>query len=128
MEGLYEFFFFFFDNSIVGERDLNPLCWKHQGRSVWILSINYCWSFWLYVAPADCETLNIDMLVKIWSGFTLWLVWKEPPAPFWTLKGLDKLKSLMLYTLFEWSRVWGFTHWATIFEFHSSLRFDGWFL
>ena len=121
-------FFFFFDNSIVGERDLNPLCWKHQGRSVWILSINYCWSFWFYVALADCETLNIDMLVKIWSGFTLWLVWKEPPAPFWTLKGLDKLKSLMLYTLFEWSRVWGFTHWATIFEFHSSLRFDGWFL
>ena len=49
-------FFFFFDNSIVGERDLNPLCWKHQGRSVnfeYQLLLKFlvlCCSCWLWDA------------------------------------------------------------------------------
>ena len=34
---------------------------------------------------------------------------------------VDCVKSLLLRALFEWSRIWGFTHCHSLFEFHNSV-------
>ena len=37
---------------------------------------------------------------------------------------IDQLKSLMLLTLFDWSRTWSFTNCTSIFDFQISLRYS----
>ena len=58
-------------------------------------------------------------------GVTLqmWLIWKERNAQTFeeTEKLVDRVKSLLLRTLFEWSRMWGFTHCHSLFEFLNSV-------
>ena len=56
----------------------------------------------------------------------MWLVWKERHSlTFKDIeRSLDQLKSLLIHTLFEWFRAWGFTHCTCILEFHNSLGFS----
>ena len=56
----------------------------------------------------------------------MWLVWEERHSlTFKDIeRSLDQLKSLLIHTLFEWFRAWGFTHCTSILEFHNSLRFS----
>ena len=53
----------------------------------------------------------------------MWLIWKECNARTFeeTERLVDCVKSLLLRTLFEWSRIWGFTHWHSLFEFLNSV-------
>ena len=48
----------------------------------------------------------------------MWLIWKECNARTFeeTERLVDCVKSLLLRTLFEWSRIWGFTHCHSLFE------------
>ena len=49
----------------------------------------------------------------------MWLVWKERNNCTCedVKRLLDHLKSLLIRTLFDWSRVGGFTHCTSIFDF-----------
>ena len=37
-------------------------------------------------------------------------------------RSLDQLRSLLIRTLIDWSRPWGFTHCNSIFDFQASLQ------
>lgn len=51
----------------------------------------------------------------------MWLVWKEQNSRIFKdlVKSIDQMKSLLIRTLFDWSRAWGFTHCTLIFDFQS---------
>ena len=53
----------------------------------------------------------------------MWLVWKERNArTFEDVESpIDKLKTLLARTLFECSRIWGFTHCSSLSDFLISI-------
>ena len=55
----------------------------------------------------------------------MWLVWKECNARTFEdiERPIDPLKTLLVRTLFEWSRIWGFTHCISLSNFIISIRF-----
>ena len=59
----------------------------------------------------------------IWFQCLMWLIWKERKARTFkeTKRLVDCVKSLLLRTLFEWSRIWGFTHCHSLFDFFNSV-------
>ena len=52
-------------------------------------------------------------------GCLMWLVWRERNSHTSEdiERPVDLLKSLLAGTLFEWSRIWGFTHCLTLSDF-----------
>ena len=56
----------------------------------------------------------------------MWLTWKEHNARTFedTERTLDLLKSLLTRTLFEWSRIWGFTCCSSLPNFINSVSFS----
>ena len=52
--------------------------------------------------------------------------WKEHNARTFedTERAVDLLKSLLTRTLFEWPRIWGFTHCTSLLEFINSVSFS----
>lgn len=46
----------------------------------------------------------------------MWLVWKEHNAQTFEdiERPIDLLKTLLVRTLFEWSRIWGLTHCSSL--------------
>ena len=63
---------------------------------------------------------------KVWNMVPtclMWLIWKERNARTFeeTERLVDFVKSLLLRTLFEWSRIWGFTHCHSLFDFLNSV-------
>ena len=53
----------------------------------------------------------------------MWLVWKEHNAQTFedVESPIDKLKTLLARTLFEWSRIWGLTHCSSLSDFLISI-------
>ena len=49
----------------------------------------------------------------------MWLIWRERNSRMFEdiERPVDLVKSLLVGTLFEWSRIWGFTHCASM-SFH----------
>ena len=69
---------------------------------------------------------------KVWNlvpTCLMWLVWKERNArTFEDVESpIDKLKTLLARTLFEWSRIWGFTHCNSLSDFLISISLSLWF-
>ena len=63
---------------------------------------------------------------KVWNlvpACLMWLVWKERNArTFEDVESpIDKLKTLLARTLFEWSRIWGLTHCSALSDFRNSI-------
>ena len=53
----------------------------------------------------------------------MWLIWKELNTYIFedVEKSADFLKSLLVGTLFGWSRIWGFTQYISVFDFVQSI-------
>ena len=53
----------------------------------------------------------------------MWLVWKERNTRTFedVESSIDKLKTLLVRTLFEWSRIWGLTHCSAFSDFRNSI-------
>ena len=58
----------------------------------------------------------------------MWFVWKEQNRRTFEDMGssLDQLKTLFACTTFDWSCIWGLTHFSSILEFQVSLKFSFW--
>ena len=56
----------------------------------------------------------------------MWLGWKECNAQTFEdiERPIDLLKTSLARTLFEWSRIWGFTHCISLSDFIISVRFS----
>ena len=69
-----------------------------------VVSLLSAWWNWL-----GSHTSNVWNMVPT---CLMWLIWKERNARTFeeTERKVDCVKSLLLRTLFEWSRIWGFTH------------------
>ena len=61
--------------------------------------------------------------VEYGSRVSYVVIWKERNACTFELteRLVDCVKSLLLRTLFEWSRIWGFTHCHSLFNFLNSV-------
>ena len=68
---------------------------------------------------------------NVWNMPTclMWLIWRERNTrTFEDIKrSVDLLKSLLVGTLFEWSRIWDFTLYFFIFDFLQSVNSSFWF-
>ena len=63
---------------------------------------------------------------SIWNmvlACLMWLIWRERNTRTFEdiEKSTDSLKSLLVGTLFGWSRTWGFTQCISIFDFVHSI-------
>ena len=81
-----------------------------------IVSLLFAWRNWLGTYSS-----------KVWNlvpACLMWLVWKEHNArTFEDVESpIDKLKTLLARTLFEWSHIWGFTHCSSLSDFIISIR------
>ena len=49
----------------------------------------------------------------------MWLIWRERNSRTFEDIGrpVDLLESFLARTLFDWSRIWGFTYYITMFDF-----------
>ena len=63
------------------------------------------------------------------SACLMWLIWREwNTCTFEDVeKSIDLLKSLLVGTLFEWSRIWGFMQCISVFDFLQSVSVSLWF-
>ena len=63
---------------------------------------------------------------SIWNmvpACLMWLIWRERNTRTFedVEKSIDLLKSLLVGTLFGWSRIWGFTLCISVFDFLQSV-------
>ena len=80
-----------------------------------IVSLLFAWRNWLGTYPS-----------KVWNlvpACLMWLVWKEYNAQTFedVESPIDKLKTLLAKTLFEWSHIWGLTHCSSLSDFLTSI-------
>ena len=80
-----------------------------------IVSLLFAWRNWLGTYSS-----------KVWNlvpACLMWLVWKERNVRnFEDVESpIDKLKTLLTRTLFEWSRIWGFMHCNSLSDFLISI-------
>ena len=80
-----------------------------------IVSLLFAWRNWLGTYSS-----------KVWNlvpTCLMWLVWKKRNArTFEDVESpIDKLKTLLTRTLFEWSRIWGLTHCSSLSDFLISI-------
>ena len=80
-----------------------------------VVSLLSAWWNWLWSRTSNVWNMVLACL--------MWLIWKERNAQTFeeTERLVDCVKSLLLRTLFEWSRIWGFTHCHSLFEFLHSV-------
>ena len=69
------------------------------------------------------------LLSKIWNmvaSCLMWLVWREHNTCTCenNERPLNLLKSMLVETLLEWARIWGFTQYISISDFLQSVSFS----
>ena len=86
-----------------------------------IVSLLFAWRNWLG-----------NYYSNVWNtvlACLMWWVWKQRNA--WTFEDTKRpiyqLKNLLARTLFEWSRIWGFTHCISLSFFLIFVRVSVWF-
>ena len=80
-----------------------------------IVSLLSTWWNWLGI-----HSSNVWNMVP---ACLMWLTWKERNAQTFedTERTVDLLKSLLTRTLFEWNRIWSFTHCTSLLDFINSV-------
>ena len=60
----------------------------------------------------------------------MWLIWRECNLCMFEdiERPVDLVKSLLVGTLFEWSRIWGFTYCTSMSDFLISVSYSLWFV
>ena len=69
--------------------------------------------------------LHYSLIWNIVLACLMWLIWKERNTCNFedVEKSADFLKSLLVGSLFGWSRIWGFTQRISLFDFVQSIFF-----
>ena len=80
-----------------------------------IASLLFAWRNWLGTYSS-----------KVWNlvpACLMWLVWKERNTRTFedVESSIDKLKTLLVRTLFEWFCIWGLTHCSALSDFRNSI-------
>ena len=72
---------------------------------------------------------NVIVLIHMVPACLKWLVWKERNVRTFEdiERPIDMLKNLLAKTLFEWSRIWGFTYCNSLSNFLIFIRLSFWF-
>ena len=80
-----------------------------------IVSLLFAWRNWFGTYSSKVWNLVPTCLI--------WLVWKERNAQtFENVESpIDTLKTVLVRTLFEWSRIWGLTHCSSLSNFLISI-------
>ena len=87
-----------------------------------VVSLLSAWWNWL-----EIQSSNVWNMVL---ACHMWLIWKEHNAQtFEDIERIvDLLKSFLTRTLFEWFRIWSFTHYTALSNFLNSVSFSHWFV
>lgn len=64
------------------------------------------------------------------KAFLMWLIWRECKTRIFEdiERPVDLLRSMLVETLFKWSRIWGYTQCISIPDFLMSFSFSLWFV
>ena len=83
-----------------------------------VVSLLFAWRNWLEKFSSNIWNMVLTCL--------MWLVWKEHNAQTFEdiERPIDLLKTLLVRTLFEWSRIWGLTHCSSLSDFIIPVRFS----